>query len=177
MLGAAYSPLRLMKKILFLLLGSCLFVSAALAGGPDIEMLNAHIDDVVITENGTMVFRVTGTVKLFVEKTVGENPDMGNAKWVTVVMKSGELRCFREIFPFDKIERRDDRNEAFRKLKGTYQHLQMWGTSAIVENYMVTHVTATALGIWPPSKQDIEFADSPSDEAKPPTPPSSPRTP
>ena len=166
-----------MDKVLLVLLGSCLFVSAALAGGPDIEMDKAHIDDVIIAENGTMVFRVTGTVQLFVEKTPDDNPAMGNAKWVTVVMKSGEIRCFREIVPFNKIDRRDARDEALLKLKGTDQHLQMWGTSAIVENYVVTHITATELGIWPPSKHDVEFADRPPDEAKSPAPPSSPRTP
>lgn len=166
-----------MKNVLLVLLGSCLFVSAALAGGPDIEMLNAHIDDVVIAENGAVVFRVTGTVRLYMEKTAGDDPEMGNVKCVTVAMKAGEIRYFRELIPFDKIERLQDRHEALQKLKGTYQHLQMAGTSAIVEDYAVTHVNATALAIWPPSKHDAEFADRSSDEVKPPTPPSSPQTP
>ena len=166
-----------MKRFLFGLLGfCCLFASTAMGGGPDMEMDKAHIDDVVIAE-GRAVLRVTGTVKFSVLKTTEDDAKDGNAKWVTMVMNSGEIRCHQRLVSFGKFDWYEDYLKELQKLKGTDQHLQMWGTSAIVEMATVTHITAVEMGAWPPDKPKTGSTTEPSDETKPPTPPSSPRTP
>ncbi len=136
-----------MKKFLVGLLCG-IVATTAFGGGPDVEIEKAHIDDVVVGPTG-LVLRVTGTAKLYVLKTSEDGNQGHEAKTVTIPIESGEIRCFHPIMPFDKIMPWDGRDEAVLKLKGTVQHIQLWGATIIVEGAVVTHITASEAGAYP----------------------------
>ena len=129
----------------------------ALAGGPEIEIEKAHIDEVAIDYRG-VVLRVTGTVKLFVPKVEGDDPTGGNAKWITLPTKSAEIRYLGDELHALSSEGSKRYEQRLQAMKGTEQLLQMWGTQATVEGGHVTHITARLVGALIPLKGERRFA-------------------
>ena len=114
------------------------------AGGPEIELDKAHIDDVVFDERG-LVLKVTGTVKLFATKTPEDDPVHGNAKWVTLTMRGGEIRYHAVNLDATSSAGYDKYRERMQAMKGTDQHIQMWGTEAtITSGSLVTLITTNS---------------------------------
>ena len=117
---------------------------SAHAGGPEVEMDKAHIDDVVFDERG-LVLKVTGTVKLFAAKTSEDDPANGNAKWVTLTMHGGEIRYHAVNLDATTLAGYDKYRERIQSMKGTDQHIQMWGTEAtITGGSLVTLITTNS---------------------------------
>jgi hypothetical protein len=144
----------------FHLIASSLFVilgQASHAGGPDIEMPKARIENIVHDHRGTVV-TVTGTVKLFVAKTEQDDPKGGNAKWVTLAMKSGEIRYLGDELHALSASGSEKYFQRLNKLKGTEQLLQMWGTDTTIAGGHVTHITARLVSALLPERRERRFA-------------------
>jgi hypothetical protein len=138
-------------KILFTGIGLGVLCQTALAGGPEIEMEKAHIDQVVEMQGGIVVLRVTGSVKLYV-------PDVEGDHWVTLPMKSGELRYLGDELHAVSYEGSKRYEQRIQDMKGTEQLFQMWGTVATVQGGRVTHITARLVGPLIPVKGERRFA-------------------
>ncbi len=127
------------------------------AGGPDVEMEKAHIDAVEFDHRG-VVLTVSGTVKLFVRKTAEDDAASGNAKWVSVPMKAGEIRSRGSELYALGLAGRDRYEQRIRALKGTEQLLQMWDAEAAMEGGYVTRISARLIGVLIPQKGERRFA-------------------
>jgi hypothetical protein len=135
----------------------CILCRTALAGGPEIQIQKAHIDEVTIDYRG-VVLRVTGTVMLLVPKLEGDDQTGGNAKWVTLPMKSAEIHLLGDELHATSLEGKKLYQQRLLALKGTEQLLQMWGTLATIESGHVTHITARMVGVLVPVKGERRFA-------------------
>ena len=147
-----------MKKLYFI---TCaLFVilgQASYAGGPDIEIQKGRIESIVHDHRGTVV-TVTGTVKLFVRKTEQDDPTGGNAKWITLPMKSGEIRYLSDELHALSAIGSEKYFKRLQAMKGTEQFFQMWGTDTTIAGGHVTHITARMVDALLPERGERRFA-------------------
>lgn len=145
----------MMRASLFLLawVSVC---TAAMAGGPSLEMEDAEIHEVVRVHGG-VVLRVSGVVKILTSKVEGDEPEGGNGKWVTLPMEKGEVRYLGGELYSLSLSGRKSYEERIEALAGTTEHLQMWGTTVILHGGQVSQITARLVGALMPGKGERAF--------------------
>jgi hypothetical protein len=148
-----------MKMMLFAAIVTIGYLAGltALAGGPEIEFDRAHVDNVAFDYRGA-VLTVSGTAKLFVPKVPEDPKEGGNAKWVTLPAAQAEIRYLGGELYAVSLSGRQHYEERILALKGTVQHLQMWGTTAVVEGGHLSKVTARVVFPLIPLEGERRFA-------------------
>ena len=129
---------------------------ATLAGGPEIQLDQATIDDVTIDHRG-VVLTVSGAAKLFVPKVKGDDPEGGNAKWITLPAKGTQIRHLGSVIDTVSASSQAAYEKRLKALKGTRQLLQLWGTTATVEAGHLSHVSARDVNVLRPVKKERRF--------------------
>ena len=119
-------------------------------------MEKAHIEKVVQDHRG-IVLTVSGVVKLFVPMVEGDGGKSGDAKWITLPMKSGEIRFIPGEVHVPTAAGSKKYFERIQAMKGTEQLLQMWGTEATIEGGHVAHITARDVHPLFPQKGERRF--------------------
>jgi len=127
------------------------------AGGPEIEFDAAHIDDVVFDHRGVVLI-VTGAAKLYVPQAVDDSPGGGYPGWIAIPAARAEVRYLGgELYAVSYSGQRHY-EERIRSLAGTVQHLQLWGTTAVIEGGHLGKVTARVVSELIPVKGERRFA-------------------
>lgn len=133
------------------------FAGISHAGGPDIQIDKAKIEDVAVDHRG-VVLRVSGIARLFVPKVEGDVVAKGEATWISLPMKSAEIR-----YLYSKIYLPSSNGLATYKarieaMKGTEQLLQMWGTQATIEDGHVTRISTQSVNALFPQKGERMYS-------------------
>ncbi|MGI9387933.1 MAG: hypothetical protein ACR2OX_10930, partial [Methyloligellaceae bacterium] len=73
--------IRILGAVCVVLVARAFIISPAFAGGPEMEIEKAHIDDVIFDHRGVVLI-VSGIAKLAVPRVKGDPPAEGAAKFI-----------------------------------------------------------------------------------------------
>lgn len=127
------------------------------AGGPEVQIDKAKIDEVAVDHRG-VVLRISGIVKLFVPKVEGESVAGGQATWISLPMKSAEIRYLHGRLNLPSADGFVTYKERIDAMKGTEQTFQMWGAEVTIEGGNVTRISSREVNTLTPLKGERMYS-------------------